>query len=433
MQSTVSGSGNTAGRHPAEPRLQDGRSREHIYVTQGEHVTAGQLLAELDPQSAEVDARTGQGHPPACRSLARRSSRKAAAETTSRRPAARLPPRQRRHRRPGRRERPARGPPRAGRQRGAYEPAASSPRRSYRPRRGPPPRPPRRRDRARTRRGARASTTRSSSTPSTAPTSSGTTGSGTTGSGSTGSGSGGSGRSTRNRDQRLERLGRRTEPGDARSEPGLGAGERQERHSSPCRAPNRRSGHQALRARERHDGLAARRSRRNRLRGRHQQRELLEHSSPGRRPRAPRAAPAPVHAPPVGGRLVDFLGLAPGRARAARSRCSATSSMQLVVSLSEAEIGQVARRPAGHRDLRSPRRSQARGARRRASRCSPTSSAVTSYDVTSSSTRPRRMKPGMSASAEVVVNQAEGVNVPTQRDHRRSRDRRARRQGRAPA
>ena len=65
----------------------------------------------------------------------------------------------------------------------------------------------------------------------------------------------------------------------------------------------------------------------------------------------------------------------------------------------------------------------------------PTSSSgAVSYDVTFQLDQGAEgLKVGMSATAEVVVSQAEGVNVPTERDQRRLGDRRPRRQARHPA
>ncbi len=54
VQSTVSGSGNLQALSQLNLGFKTGGTVTHIYVTQGEHVTQGQLLATLDPQSAEV-------------------------------------------------------------------------------------------------------------------------------------------------------------------------------------------------------------------------------------------------------------------------------------------------------------------------------------------------------------------------------------------
>jgi membrane fusion protein, macrolide-specific efflux system len=54
VQSTVSGAGNIQAASQLDLGFKTAGVVEHIYVTQGEHVTAGRLLAELNPQSAEV-------------------------------------------------------------------------------------------------------------------------------------------------------------------------------------------------------------------------------------------------------------------------------------------------------------------------------------------------------------------------------------------
>jgi multidrug efflux pump subunit AcrA (membrane-fusion protein) len=54
VQSTVSGSGNLAAASQLNLGFKTSGTVTNIYVTQGQHVTAGQLLATLDPQSAEV-------------------------------------------------------------------------------------------------------------------------------------------------------------------------------------------------------------------------------------------------------------------------------------------------------------------------------------------------------------------------------------------
>ena len=54
VQSTVSGSGNIQAASQLNLGFRTGGTVTHIYVTQGQHVTQGQLLATLDPQSAEV-------------------------------------------------------------------------------------------------------------------------------------------------------------------------------------------------------------------------------------------------------------------------------------------------------------------------------------------------------------------------------------------
>jgi len=54
VQSTVSGSGNLQAASQLNLGFKTSGTVEHIYVTQGQQVAAGQLLATLDPQSAEV-------------------------------------------------------------------------------------------------------------------------------------------------------------------------------------------------------------------------------------------------------------------------------------------------------------------------------------------------------------------------------------------
>jgi multidrug efflux pump subunit AcrA (membrane-fusion protein) len=54
VQSTVSGSGNLQAVSQLNLGFKTSGTVTHIYVSQGEHVTQGQLLATLDPQSAEV-------------------------------------------------------------------------------------------------------------------------------------------------------------------------------------------------------------------------------------------------------------------------------------------------------------------------------------------------------------------------------------------
>ncbi len=54
VQTTVSGSGNLEPASQLNLGFKTGGTVTHIYVTQGEHVTEGRLLAELDPSSAEV-------------------------------------------------------------------------------------------------------------------------------------------------------------------------------------------------------------------------------------------------------------------------------------------------------------------------------------------------------------------------------------------
>jgi hypothetical protein len=88
--------------------------------------------------------------------------------------------------------------------------------------------------------------------------------------------------------------------------------------------------------------------------------------------------------------------------------------MQLVVPLSESEVGNVRRGQTATVTI------EALGARKVAAHVSEvailstSNSGVVSYDVTFQLDQLESgLKPGMSATAEVVVKQAEGVNVPT--------------------
>src|SRR5271155_2207355 len=54
VQSTVSGSGNLQALSQLNLGFKTSGTITHIYATQGQQVTQGQLLATLDPQSAEV-------------------------------------------------------------------------------------------------------------------------------------------------------------------------------------------------------------------------------------------------------------------------------------------------------------------------------------------------------------------------------------------
>ncbi len=54
VQSTVSGSGNLQAISQLNLGFKTAGTVTHIYVSQGQHVVQGQLLATLDPQSAEV-------------------------------------------------------------------------------------------------------------------------------------------------------------------------------------------------------------------------------------------------------------------------------------------------------------------------------------------------------------------------------------------
>ena len=90
------------------------------------------------------------------------------------------------------------------------------------------------------------------------------------------------------------------------------------------------------------------------------------------------------------------------------------SSMQLVVPLSESEIGNV---KVGQTATVSSKRSAGaswRPTSAKSAMLSTSNSGVVSYDVTFQLDQLEAgLKPGMSATAEVVVKQAEGVNVPT--------------------
>src|ERR1039458_203308 len=54
VQSTVSGSGNIQPASELDLGFKASGTVTQIYVAQGQHVVSGQLLAALDPQSAEV-------------------------------------------------------------------------------------------------------------------------------------------------------------------------------------------------------------------------------------------------------------------------------------------------------------------------------------------------------------------------------------------
>src|SRR4051794_6509171 len=55
VQSTVSGSGNLSPANQMELSFGASGKVTKVYVKAGEHVTAGELLARIDPTSAEVD------------------------------------------------------------------------------------------------------------------------------------------------------------------------------------------------------------------------------------------------------------------------------------------------------------------------------------------------------------------------------------------
>src|SRR5450631_271507 len=54
VQSTVSGSGNLQSASQLNLGFKTSGTVTHVHVTVGEQVARGQLIAELDPQSAEV-------------------------------------------------------------------------------------------------------------------------------------------------------------------------------------------------------------------------------------------------------------------------------------------------------------------------------------------------------------------------------------------
>src|ERR1700739_366829 len=54
VESTVSGSGNVEAAKQLDLGFKTSGVVSHIFVSQGQHVVEGQLLAELDPESAEV-------------------------------------------------------------------------------------------------------------------------------------------------------------------------------------------------------------------------------------------------------------------------------------------------------------------------------------------------------------------------------------------
>jgi multidrug efflux pump subunit AcrA (membrane-fusion protein) len=60
VQSTVSGSGNVQAAKQLDLGFKTNGVVSHIYVSQGQHVVQGQLLAELDPESAEVTLEQGR-------------------------------------------------------------------------------------------------------------------------------------------------------------------------------------------------------------------------------------------------------------------------------------------------------------------------------------------------------------------------------------
>jgi phosphoribosylformylglycinamidine (FGAM) synthase PurS component len=90
------------------------------------------------------------------------------------------------------------------------------------------------------------------------------------------------------------------------------------------------------------------------------------------------------------------------------------SSMQLVVPLSEAEIGKVRQGQIATVTVEAQEGRKVAAHVSRIATLSTSNSGVVSYDVTFALDQMTAgLKPGMSATAEVVVKQASGVNVPT--------------------
>ena len=54
VQSTVTGTGNVAAGTDIDVNFKTSGTLQHVYVSQGQHVTKGQLLATLDPTSAQL-------------------------------------------------------------------------------------------------------------------------------------------------------------------------------------------------------------------------------------------------------------------------------------------------------------------------------------------------------------------------------------------
>jgi multidrug efflux pump subunit AcrA (membrane-fusion protein) len=130
VQSTVSGSGNLQALSQLNLGFKTGGTVTHIYITQGEQVAQGQLLASLDPQSAEVTLEqakarrkkpTAKAQPDRAAAAAvrrsRRSRRRPKARKRSAPKAQRKPPkkkprkRKKSARRPAKRTSPPRGRP----------------------------------------------------------------------------------------------------------------------------------------------------------------------------------------------------------------------------------------------------------------------------------------------------------------------------------
>jgi hypothetical protein len=89
-------------------------------------------------------------------------------------------------------------------------------------------------------------------------------------------------------------------------------------------------------------------------------------------------------------------------------------SMQLVVPLSEAEVGKVRKGQIATVTVEAQEGRKVAAHVSRIATLSTSNSGVVSYDVTFTLDQMTSgLKPGMSATAEVVVKQATGVNVPT--------------------
>ena len=54
VQSTVTGTGNVEAGTDVDVNFKTSGTLQHVYVSQGQHVTKGQLLATLDPTSAQL-------------------------------------------------------------------------------------------------------------------------------------------------------------------------------------------------------------------------------------------------------------------------------------------------------------------------------------------------------------------------------------------
>ena len=137
VQSTVSGSGNLQAASQLNLGFKTSGTVTHIYVTQGEQVAQGQLLADARPAERRSDARTGQGHPAVRRSQPRQGGRnqRRNLDRTELRRLGRRRPGTTQPRAPPRRPRWAAGPPgdrdhRHGHHRGEH---AARPRRPPRP------------------------------------------------------------------------------------------------------------------------------------------------------------------------------------------------------------------------------------------------------------------------------------------------------------